>query len=127
MNNDYECFMSIPNVNYWYDFEGIKLFIGWLFWGIDIIFKGYDKKHRKLPYSWVRADKHLPQTKRQVLLFIDADLPNDNGNAFRYRTAFVGEGEDGTTVFITPGAEILISDKVWWRDLIAPEKAKHYE
>lgn len=127
INNDYECFMSIPNVNYWYDFEGIKLFIGWLFWGIDIIFKGYNKKYRKRPYSWIRSDKHLPQTKRQVLLFIDADLPNDNGNAFRYRTAFVGEGEDGTPVFITPGAEILISDKVWWRDLIAPEKAKHYE
>ena len=49
INNDYECFMSIPNINYWYDFEGIKLFIGWLFWGIDIIFKGYDKKHLKMP------------------------------------------------------------------------------
>lgn len=97
-----------------------------------ILFAAYIKLAKKKtprtrPYSWVRADKHLPKTKRQVLLFIDADLPNDNGNAFRYRTAFVGEGEDGTTVFITPGAEFMISDKIWWRDLIAPEKAKHYD
>ena len=42
INNDYKCFMSIPNVNYWYDNEGRKLFIGWLWWGIDIIFKGYE-------------------------------------------------------------------------------------
>ena len=42
INNDYKCFMSIPNVNYWYDEEGRKLFIGWLWWGIDIIFKGYE-------------------------------------------------------------------------------------
>ena len=127
INNDYECFMSIPNINYWYDFEGIKLFIGWLFWGIDIIFKGYDKKHRKMPYSWIRSDKHLPKTKRQVLLFIDHDLPNDNGNDFRYRTAFLGEAEDGTTAFITPGAEFMPCDQIWWRDLIAPDRAKHYE
>lgn len=42
-NNDYECFMLIPSINYWYDYEGRKIFIGWLFWGFDIIFKGYDK------------------------------------------------------------------------------------
>ena len=41
INNEYKCFMAIPNVNYWYDDEGRKIFIGWLFWGIDIIFKGY--------------------------------------------------------------------------------------
>lgn len=38
INNDYKCFMSIPNINYWYD-NGRKIFIGWLFWGIDIVFK----------------------------------------------------------------------------------------
>ena len=38
INNDYQCFMSIPNVNYWYD-NGRKIFVGWLFWGIDIVFK----------------------------------------------------------------------------------------
>ena len=42
INNEYKCFMSIPNINYWYDDEGRKIFIGWLFWGIDIIFKGYE-------------------------------------------------------------------------------------
>ena len=97
-----------------------------------ILFMAYVKvskqnKRRKHPYSWIRSDKHLPKTKRQVLLFIDHDFPKDNGKAFRYRTAFVGEGEDGTTVFITPGAEFMISDKIWWRDLIAPDRAKHYD
>jgi hypothetical protein len=33
--------MLIPSVNYWYDEEGKKIFIGWLFWGVDIIFSGY--------------------------------------------------------------------------------------
>ena len=50
INNDYKCFMSIPNVNYWYDDEGRKLFIGWLWWGIDIIFKGYDSQPYKCPF-----------------------------------------------------------------------------
>lgn len=44
INNDYKCFMSIPNMNFWYDEDGRKLFIGWLFWGIDIIFRGYEEK-----------------------------------------------------------------------------------
>lgn len=97
-----------------------------------ILFAAYLKvskkaKRRQHPYSWIRSDKHLPKTKRQVLLFIDHDLPNDNGNDFRYRTAFLGEAEDGTTAFITPGAEFMPCDKIWWRDLIAPDRAKHYE
>ena len=33
--------MAIPNVNYWYDDDGRKIFIGWIRWGIDIVFKGY--------------------------------------------------------------------------------------
>ena len=37
INNDYKCFMSIPNINYWYDDEDRKIFIGWLWWGIDIV------------------------------------------------------------------------------------------
>ena len=36
INNNYKCFMSIPNINYWYD-EEPTIFIGWLFWGIDIV------------------------------------------------------------------------------------------
>ncbi|MCR5578648.1 MAG: hypothetical protein K6F74_05485 [Prevotella sp.] len=42
INNNYKCFMSILNVNYWYDDDGRKIFIGWLWWGIDIIFRGYE-------------------------------------------------------------------------------------
>ena len=42
INNEYKCFMATPSVNYWYDDEGRKIFIGWLCWGIDIIFKGYE-------------------------------------------------------------------------------------
>jgi len=34
INNDYQCFMAIPNVNYWYDTHTI--FVGWLFWGFNI-------------------------------------------------------------------------------------------
>lgn len=33
-NNDYYCFMIIPNINYWYDEK--SLFFGWLFWGFNI-------------------------------------------------------------------------------------------
>ena len=41
-NNDYKCFMVTPSVNYWYNYQGKKIFIGWLWWGFDIIFKGYN-------------------------------------------------------------------------------------
>jgi hypothetical protein len=33
--------MLTPSVNYWYDEEGNKIFIGWLRWGFDIIISGY--------------------------------------------------------------------------------------
>ena len=37
MNNNYKCFMAIPNINYWHeDNEQRYIFIGWLFWGINI-------------------------------------------------------------------------------------------
>lgn len=39
INNDYECVMLTPSVNFWYDNGERKLFIGWLCWGIDIVFK----------------------------------------------------------------------------------------
>ena len=121
INNDYKCFMSIPNINYWYDDEGRKIFIGWLWWGIDIVFKGYIVSHSRM-YSWIRSDKHLPKTKRQVLLFIDEELPNGKTDDFRFRTAFLDKDDEGNPVFTTPGAQYIISDKVWWRDLTAPEK-----
>jgi len=38
INNDYKCFMVVPNVNLWYE-DDRHLFVGWLFWGIDIVFK----------------------------------------------------------------------------------------
>ena len=38
INNDYKCFMSIPNINYWYE-DDRHLFFGWLFWGFEIIIK----------------------------------------------------------------------------------------
>ena len=124
INNDYKCFMSIPNENYWYDEEGRKLFIGWLWWGIDIVFKGYIVRHSRM-YSWIRSDKHLPKTKRQVLLFIDEELPNGETDDFRFRTAFLDKDDEGNPVFTTPGAQYIICDKVWWRDLTEPEKAKN--
>ena len=124
INNDYKCFMSIPNINYWYDDEGRKIFIGWLWWGIDIIFKGYVISHSRM-YSWIRSDKHLPKTKRQVLLFIDSDLPDGIKDDSRFRTAFLDKDDEGNPVFTTPGAQYIVSDKVWWRDLTAPDKAKH--
>lgn len=83
-------------------------------------------KRRTRPYSWVRSDKHLPQTKRQVLLFIDSDVPDGSRDTYRYRTAFIYENEDGTKVFVVPGAYYIPSNKLWWRDLIPPERAKHY-
>ena len=113
--------MSIPNINYWYDDEGRKIFIGWLWWGIDIVFKGYIVRHSRM-YSWIRSDKHLPKTKRQVLLFIDEELPNGKTDDFRFRTAFLDKDDEGNPVFTTPGAQYINSDKVWWRDLTAPEK-----
>ena len=84
-------------------------------------------KRRKRPYSWVRSDRHLPQTKRQVLLFIDADVPDGSRDRFRYRTAFIEENDNGTKVFVVPGANYIPSNKLWWRDLIPPELAKHYD
>ena len=83
-------------------------------------------KRRTRPYSWVRSDKHLPQTKRQVLLFIDYDVPDGSHDNFRYRTAFVEKDDDGDQVFVVPGANYMPSNKLWWRDLIPPERAKHY-
>ena len=126
INNDYKCFMSIPNINYWYDDEGRKIFIGWLWWGIDIIFKGYIVSHSRM-YSWVRSDKHMPKTKRQVLLFIDSDVPDGSRDTFRYRTAIVDEEDNGNKIFVVPGAKYVPNDKLWWRDLTPPECAKHYD
>ena len=97
-----------------------------------ILFAAYVKlarinKRRTRPYSWVRSDKYLPQTKRQVLLFIDSDVPDGSRDPFRYRTAFIDENEDGTKVFVVPGAYYIPNNKLWWRDLIPPERAKHYD
>lgn len=39
VNNNYKCFMIAPNINYWYDDSRHTLFIGWLFWGFDILIK----------------------------------------------------------------------------------------
>lgn len=36
INNDYKCFMLTPNINYWYE-DDRHIFIGWLFWGVDIV------------------------------------------------------------------------------------------
>lgn len=83
-------------------------------------------KRRKRPYSWVRSDKLLPKTKRQILLFIDADVPDGSPDNFRYRTAFVEKDDDGDQVFVAPGAIFMPSNKLWWRDLTPPERAKHY-
>lgn len=83
-------------------------------------------KRRTHPYSWIRSDKHLPQTKRQVLLFIDSGVPDGSRDTFRYRTAFVEKDDDGDQVFVTPGANFMPSNKLWWRDLTPPERAKHY-
>ena len=38
INNNYKCFMFVPNINFWYE-KGYTLFFGWLFWGFDIKFK----------------------------------------------------------------------------------------
>ena len=97
-----------------------------------ILFAAYVKlarvnKRRTRPYSWVRSDKHMPQTKRQVLLFIDADVPDGSRDTFRYRTAFVEENDNGKKVFVVTGAYYIPSNKLWWRDLIPPERAKHYD
>ena len=37
-NNDYKCMMLTPNINYWYKSDH-HIFIGWLFWGFDIVIK----------------------------------------------------------------------------------------
>ena len=85
------------------------------------------KKRRTRPYSWVRSDRLLPKTKRQVLLYIDDDLKDSDTNTFHYRTAFIEGDGCGGQVFVAPGGWIAPSKKVWWRDLIPPEKAKHQD
>ena len=37
INNDYKCFMLIPNINFWYASKNI--FFGWMFWGFNIDYK----------------------------------------------------------------------------------------
>ena len=37
-NNDSKCVMITPNVNFWYN-KDLHIFIGWLFWGFDIVIK----------------------------------------------------------------------------------------
>ena len=39
INNDYGCFMFIPNINYWYEDDERFIFIGWLIWGINIVIR----------------------------------------------------------------------------------------
>lgn len=97
-----------------------------------ILFAAYVKlarvnKRRTRPYSWVRSDKHLPQTKRQVLLFIDSDVPDGSHDTFRYRTAYIEEKENGLKVFTVPGAYYVPNGNLWWRDLTPPERSKHYD
>ena len=84
-------------------------------------------KRRTHPYSWVRSDKHLPRTKRQVLLFLDSDVPDGSRDTFRYRTAYIEERENGLKVFIGYGVSYVPNSKLWWRDLTPPERAKHYD
>lgn len=96
-----------------------------------ILFAAYVKlarvnKRRTRPYSWVRSDKHMPKTKRQVLLFIDRDVPDGSRDTFRYRTAIVDEEDNGNKIFVVTGAKYVPNDKLWWRDLTPPERAKHY-
>ena len=81
-----------------------------------ILFAAYVKlarvnKRRTRPYSWVRSDKHMPKTKRQVLLFIDADVPDGSRDTFRYRTAIVDEDENGNK--ITRANEVKVGDTVY--------------
>lgn len=38
LNNDNKVFMSIPNINYWYE-DSIYIYVGWLFWGFNIVIK----------------------------------------------------------------------------------------
>ena len=71
-----------------------------------------NKRHTR-PYSWVRSDKLLPKTKRQVLLFIDADVPDGIRDTFRYRTAIVDEEDNGNKIFVVPGAKYVPNDKLW--------------
>jgi hypothetical protein len=35
---DNKCFMIAPNINFWYN-RDYHLFIGWFFWGFDIVIK----------------------------------------------------------------------------------------
>ena len=96
-----------------------------------ILFAAYVKlarvnKRRQRMYSWVRSDKHMPKTKRQVLLFIDYDVPDGSHDKFRYRTAFIEKDDEGNQVFVAPGANFMPSNRLWWRDITPPERAKHY-
>lgn len=34
INNNYKCFMLLPNINFWYAEDSI--FFGWLCWGFNI-------------------------------------------------------------------------------------------
>ena len=38
INNNYNAVMLVPSINFWYD-DDPTIFIGWLFWGIDIVVK----------------------------------------------------------------------------------------
>lgn len=64
-------------------------------------------KRRTRPYSWVRSDNLLPQTKRQVLLFIDSDVPDGSRDRFRYRTAFIEKKINGKKVFVASGVHYI--------------------
>ncbi len=47
VNNNYKCVMFIPNINYWYEEGEPKyIFIGWLIWGVAILFRD-DTKVKK--------------------------------------------------------------------------------
>lgn len=105
INNDYKCFMSIPNINFWYDYEGRKLFIGWLWWGIDLIFKGYEKQGKEtswkpskeemdvlygLAYITNQYDEH----KEEVITRLYQDLKREFFNGSSYENMFPNT-EDG--------------------------------
>lgn len=54
-NNDYKCFMITPNINWWYN-RDIHIFIGWFFWGFDIVIK--EPKTRFPSFEESQGERH---------------------------------------------------------------------
>ena len=103
--------MENPFINYWLWYYDVL----WRYWPIVVVLT--------IIAVWLMYRRYA---KRQVLLFIDADVPDGSRDNFRYRTAIVDEEDNGNKIFVVPGAKYVPNNKLWWRDLIPPERAKHY-